>query len=277
MSQISPTLLSRRSFLMNSLVAGSTLGGGILLGNRLFADPAQIALRIEKAPAEHPLIPALQLGTASLKAMEEIKDYTALFTKREMIGRKMVDAQMEMKFRQEPFSVFMKFLKPGPGREVLYVAGENDNKIKAHDVGFAGLAGTLSLDVDGSFAMADNRYPITMAGMQIMAATVLEQWLEETKMNDLTVNFYPNARIGQVSCKAIESSHRHQTPGAKFAMTRLYVDNKTSLPIRVQQYEFPVKNKKQPELVEDYLYSNIETNVGLKAIDFSTTNTNYRF
>ncbi|MDA7503851.1 DUF1571 domain-containing protein [Planctomicrobium sp.] len=277
MSQKQNLIISRRRFLTNSVIATSTLGVGILVGDKLFADPTKIAMRVKDAPATHPLTPALQLGTASLKALEEVKDYSATFTKREQIGRKMVDAQMEMKLRHDPFSVYMKFLKPGAGREVLYVEGENDNKIKAHDVGIAGLAGTLSLDVDGSFAMADNKYPITMAGMQTMAAQVLEQWLSEIKISDVNVNYYPKARIGQTACKAIETSHRPQAPGVKFSKTRLYVDASTNFPVRVQQYDFPKKSKKEAELVEDYLYTNIKTNLKLTDSDFSTSNTSYNF
>ena len=268
---------TRRQFLTGTAAVAASLGAGVFVGNSLFADPAQLALRVDDAPKSHPLIPALQMGTAALDALDNVKDYTATFTKREMIGRKLIDSQMEMKFRQNPFSVYLKFIKPGAGREVLYVAGQNGNKIKAHDVGIAGLAGTLTLDVDGSFAMADNRYPVTMIGMQKLASTVLEQWLNETKIPNMTVNFYPKARIGNVTCKAIETSHRRQAPGVKFSMTRLYVDHSTGYPIRVQQYDFPKKSKKKPQLVEDYLYSNIKTNVGLKDSDFSTSNPKYRF
>ncbi len=268
---------SRRQFLTSSAAVTLSLGAGVFVGNSLFADPTQLASRVDNAPESHPLIPALQMGTAALKALDEVKDYTATFTKREMIGQKLVDSKMEMKFRHKPFSVYLKFIKPVAGREVLYVEGQNDSKIKAHDVGFAGLAGTLTLDVDGSFAMADNRHPITMIGMQMMVSEILEQWLKETKMSDMTVNFYPKARIGTVSCKAIETSHRKQVSGAKHSMTRLYVESSTGLPIRVQQFDFPSKNKKKPVLVEDYLYSDVKTNVDLKDSDFSTSNSSYRF
>ncbi len=268
---------SRRQFLTSTAAVAFSLGAGAIVGKSLFADPTQLALRVDKAPESHPLIPALQMGTAALKTLEAVEDYTATFTKREMIGQKLVDTQMEMKFRHKPFSVYLKFIKPSIGREVLYVAGQNNSKIKAHDVGFSSLAGTLTLDVDGSFAMADNRHPITKIGMHNLISIVLEQWLAETKMSDMTVNFYPKARIGKVSCKAIETSHRSQESGAKYSMTRLYVDSSTGLPIRVQQFDFPQKNKKKAELVEDYLYSNVQTNVGLKDSDFSTSNPKYGF
>lgn len=277
MSHEQPLVISRRRFLVNSCVATTTLGAGILVGDKLFADPKQVAMRVKDAPSSHPLTPALQLGTAALKSLDDVEDYTAIFTKREKIGRKMVDAQMQMKLRHKPFSVYMKFIKPVAGREVLYVDGKHDNKIKAHDVGLAGLAGTLSLDVDGSFAMADNKYPITMAGMQTMTVQILEQWLAETKMSGIKVNYYPKARIGQTPCRVIETSHSKPASGVKFAMTRMYVDASTNLPIRVQQYDFDKKGNKDPEIVEDYLYTKIKTNVGLTEEDFSVDNSAYQF
>ena len=249
----------------------------MILGNRIFADPAQLAAKVKDTPESHPLVPALQMGTKALEALESTDDYTAEFTKREMIGKKLVDAKMELKVREKPFSVYLKILKPVAGREAVYVEGENDGRMKAHDVGFAGLAGTLTLDVDGALAMTDNRYPITMAGLRTMAAKVLEQWLSEVKHDDIDVNYFPNARIGKVSCKAIETVHAVQHKGVKFAMTRLYVEAERGIPIRVQQYDFAEKANDKPVLVEDYLYSNIKLNVGLTDDDFSTANSDYNF
>lgn len=268
---------SRRRFLINAAGGALALGTGVILGNRIFADPAQLAARVKDTPESHALIPALQMGTKALESLESVKDYTAEFTKLEMIGKKLTETKMELKIREKPFSVYLKILKPVAGREALYIEGENDGRMKAHDVGFAGLAGTLTLDVDGTIAMTDNKYPITMSGLRTMTAKVLEQWLDDVKHKDIDVNYFPNARIGKVSCKAIETSHRSQKSGVKFAMTRLYVEKERGIPIRVQQYEFADKAGDKPVLVEDYLYANIKLNVGLTDKDFSTENPAYNF
>lgn len=269
--------ISRRQFVLTSTASAVAVATGVLVGNRLFAEPTQLAARVDDIPNTNPMTPALQLATAALKSLQDVKDYTATFTKRELVGRKMVDAQMDLKLRQQPFSVYLKFVKPSAGREVLYVAGQNDDKIKAHDVGLAGLAGTLSLDIDGRLAMSDNRYPITMLGMQTMVTELLEQWLLESKMTGVTVNFFQNARINNLSCKAIEIAHRDRSQGAKYALTRLYVATDSGLPVRIQNYDFPAKSRKQSDIVEDYLYTNIKTNVGLSDLDFSVDNPSYRF
>ena len=102
---------SRRHFLTSSAAVAVSLGAGVFVGNSLFADPTKLAMRVDNAPESHSLIPALQMGTAALEALDKVDDYTATFTKREMIGRKLVDSEMEMKFRHKPFSVYLKFVK----------------------------------------------------------------------------------------------------------------------------------------------------------------------
>lgn len=268
--------LSRRTFLTDTCAAVAALGTGVIVGQNLFADRPQIASRIAETPMMHPLTPALKMGTDAMEALEAIDDYQAIFTKREMINRKLQETRMELKLREKPFSVYLKFIQPHAGREVLYVAGNNDGKLQVHDVGIAGLAGTISLDPEGKYAMADNRYPVTMIGMRTLVTQVLEQWLDETSADDLSVNLYPNARIGQTACKAIESSHASPQSGAKFHMTRLYIEQEHGLPVRVQQYDFP-KGDMKPVLVEDYLYSDLKLNPGFQDIDFSTKNPKYRF
>ncbi len=268
---------SRRQFLTQSLAGATMLGTGTFIGSALFADRIEIAAKIADLPEAHPLLPALKMGSESLTALADVKDYQALFVKREMIGRRLLDSKMQLKFRAEPFSVYLKCVDPNPGREVIYVDGVNNNMLQVHDTGFAALAGTLSLDPSGKYAMDGNRYPLTRIGLEHMTTAIMEQWLAETKMEDVKVNLYPKASIGNVSCKAIESSHSSADSGAKYQMTRFYIDNVTNYPVRVQQYEFPQRRNDKPALVEDYLYSNLTVNVGLKDIDFNINNPQYDY
>ena len=45
--------------------------------------------------------------------------------------------------------------------------------------------------------------------------------------------------MGKKSVRVIQVVHPKQGQGTPFHMTRLYIDNQTRLPIRVQQYGFP--------------------------------------
>jgi hypothetical protein len=268
---------SRRRFLTRAAAGMSLLGAGPLLMRSLLADPTQLATRIDEAPSEHPLIPALKMASESLAALAKVNDYKGTFTKHELVGRKVIDTRMEFKLREEPFSVYLKFLHPHAGREVIYVHGHNNNYLQVHDVGFASLAGTLSLDPTGSYAMEENRHPVSSMGLRNMVQKLIETWLDDTKLDGITVNTFPNAHLGQIPCKVVETSHRRKQPGAKFQMTRLYTHSELGHPLRLQAYDFPGKAGGEAPLVEDYHYGDLAMNVGLTDMDFSTKNPKYRF
>lgn len=247
------------------------------MGRNLFADRTELAAKVEEAPASHPLMPALKMGTDCLTALEQVTDYKATFIKRELVGRKTLDTRMELKLREKPFSVYLKFLQPHAGREAIFVQGENNNHLLVHDVGFASLAGTISLDPLGSYAMDENRHPVTSIGMTNMVTKLVETWLAEIGLEGATVNYYPNAHIGQLPCKAIETSYSRKQTAARFQTTRLYVDKEHGWPVRLQAYDFPGRRDTEAPLVEDYLYTDLAVNVGLSDIDFSTKNPKYGF
>lgn len=226
---------------------------------------------------EHPLVPAIRLAEEARDAAAEVNDYSAILSKRELIGRKLVDQQMRIKFRQEPFSVYLYFDKPSPGREVLYVDGQNAGKLQVHEGGFASLAGTFSFLPTDQKVMAENRYPITEIGLHRMLDIVIEQWKRELEEDDVEVRYYPNARIREQPCRVIETNHRRQTKESKFYLTRLYIDKETTLPVRVEQYGWPATKGGDPPLIEMYMYQKIRPNAGLTELDFSTKNRQYKF
>lgn len=226
---------------------------------------------------EHPLVPALRLAEESREAASQVKDYSAVLSKRELVGRKLVDQQMRMKFRQEPFSVYLFFDKPSQGRQVMYVDGAYGNKLQVREVGFASLAGTLSLAPTDPRVMAENRHPITKIGLHNMLDVIIEQWKAELELDGVEVRYYPNAKIRDQPCRVIESNHQEQTKETKFYLTRLYIDKKTSLPVRVEQYGWPATKGGEPPLIEMYMYQNLRTNQGMTDQDFSTKNPQYKF
>ncbi|MCA9089102.1 MAG: DUF1571 domain-containing protein [Planctomycetaceae bacterium] len=268
---------SRRSFLRHFAGVASAATASLTLPRSLWADPTQIASRVEDASDSHPLSPAIQKAFASLQSLDDVKSYTALLTKQEKFGRNLVKSRIELKLREEPFSVYLKFLEPMAGREVIYVNGQNNNQLQAHDAGFRALFGTVSLEPEGSMAMDGNRHPITLIGMRKLAEVVLDQWLDELKLTGVTVNMFPNTRLGNTSCEMIETSYARPQAGVKFQMTRLYIDSKHGYPVRVQQYDFPDRRERNPSLAEEYTYSDLKTDVDLQDIDFSVKNPRYAF
>ena len=68
-----------------------------------------------------------------------VRDYEAIFTKKELVGRTLYSGRMVIKLRQEPFSVYLRFIDQNNGREVMYVGPRYQFKMMAHEA-----PGTLS-------------------------------------------------------------------------------------------------------------------------------------
>ncbi len=263
----------RREFL--KLASAST---ALWLPNWVLAEDApKVAKRNDATTGDtQKLGTAIKLAKETHENLKKVKDYEATFTKKEVVGSKLITAEMFIKFREEPFSVYIKYLNPHAGREVIYVAGRNKGKLLAHAEGVASIIGTLKLATDSRDAMEENRYPITMFGMSNMLTTLIQQWESEEKKNDAVVKFFPNAKLDKVECKVAESSYAKQVPHAKFHITRLYIAKETGFPVRVEQFGFPAAGQ-QPPIVEEYNYTNVKTNVGFTDADFDHKNKAYGF
>ena len=234
--------------------------------------PQQIAARIESAPQQHPLIPALKLADGALQKVAAVSDYEALFVKKEYVGRTFMEQKMEIRFRRDPMSVHLEFVEPHEGRQVVYIQGQNGGQLQVKDTGLASLVGTLNIDPNGSMAMSETKYPITMIGMENMTRRIMSEWLDATSRDDITVKFYPNAKIGTIECQVIESTHTDAVKSKGIYRARMYIDKASGLPIRIQEFGVPTRAGAEPPMLSDYAYLNVRTNVGLTAGDFDTKN-----
>ena len=67
---------------------------------------------------------------------------------------------------QKPFAVYLKFLAPQAGKEVVYAEGHHENKVIAHSGGLARLlVPRLAVAPDHPLALADSRHAVTEAGV----------------------------------------------------------------------------------------------------------------
>ena len=242
----------------------AALAGGTLPGAAVGQEVGGAA-----ATQEHPLKKALRYANVSLRAAESLPGYTATLRRREIVDGKPVDNTANLKFRTEPFSVYMRFTnEENAGRQVLYVEGENAGKMLVREAGgLSSLAGTVKLAPDSPLVTANSRHPITRAGLANLTRSVIEQWTAETRFGESDVKYYADAELEGRPVVVIESSHPVPRREFRYARTRLWMDKETKLPVRLQQYEFR-RGGGEPVLAEDYTYSGIETGVRLGDRDF---------
>ena len=275
MTPMSSQSFSRRLFLQRSAMSALAAAALGFAPVSVFAE-TKIAARIAEAEQSHPLVPVLKLAAQSLEKLESVKDYEADVIKKEMVNGTFLTTQMSIKLREEPKDVYLKFANPHAGREVLFSPDKRNGMMLVRETGIASLVGAIEVDPSGALAKKENRYPINKIGLRYMLEIIMERWLEETKLTGVDVKFYPEAKIGEQSCKVVQISYAQKTADVRYQSSRLYIDNGTGLPARLQNWEFAA-NGGEPVLVEDYYYSNLKTNVGLKDIDFDPTNPAYDF
>ncbi|NQV23825.1 MAG: DUF1571 domain-containing protein [Rhodopirellula sp.] len=267
--------LTRRAAI-GRLLAGGAMAAA-LPGGLLFAEDERIATAIRIGGTAHPLAPGLRLAVESRRALDNVKDYSASFFKQELVGKTRVNHQLTLKVRETPFSAYLRYENPHKGREAIFVTGENKGKMLAHGTGIEAIVGTLELDPSSDRALEESRYPITNIGMRNLLELTIAQWNSELNVPDAKVRYFPNAKVGNVECRVFESSYDQKHKGVKFHMTRLYVDKATAFPVRVEQFDFPARTGEKPVILEQYTYTNVKPNAGLKDIDFDVKNPNYEF
>jgi hypothetical protein len=234
------------------------------------AAPAdQKALKKESSPLT--LLDVIHYAEPSREAMEDVKDYTAVFNKTELIKGRLVKQVMEMKFRTKPFSVYFRYLSgPEKDRQAIFVEGKFGNKLVVKETGIKAVAGVMYLALDNQLVMAENRYPVTNVGIGNLLNTAMTVWERESKLEaaDVDVKFFPNARLGELPVEAVQLTHRKQLRDVKYHLSRVYFDKETKLPLRAERYGWPRQNGDKPPLVEDYVYTKLKTNVKLSDMDF---------
>jgi len=213
----------------------------------------------------------IRFATESRAAVKEIKDYTALFTKTELVNGRMINQVMEMKFRTKPFSVYMLFKSADvQGRQVLYFEGRNNNNLVVKETGFKAIAGAIPLRLTDPRVQAENRHPITQLGIANLLETTITDWEYDAKVegDDVEVQFFPNARLDGIPCQAVQVKHNKKLSELKYHMNRIYFDKETKLPLRGERFGWPKQPGEKAPLLEDYKYSSLKTNVKLTDADF---------
>lgn len=241
-------------------------------------------------PAPKPLDDALARARRSLlTCREQVQDYTALLIKRERVNgvlgpheymsakircRKVTNGQVT-----QPLSVYLSFIKPATvrGREVLYVEGQNNNKLIAHEGGLKGrFLPTVKLPPTGSLAMKGQRYPMTDIGIENMLVKLIQRGEQARALPDVESELTA-ATLNKRPCTVLTVTQPTKRPDLLFYKAKVYMDNELNIPIRYIAYDWPKQPNGSLEVLEEYNYLNLQLNVGLTDTDFDPNNSKYNF
>lgn len=156
------------------------------------ADP-----KADPKPASTDLQVVRDLLTAAAKKNEGMKSFEAHLVKREVVkGKELPAEEAVYRFRGDPLSVHIRVIGDvGTGREVMWVKGQNDNKMtlvtgKGDNI-LLGAGKKMTMDADDPLVMAKSRYRIYEAGMQrpIGALTKFVEQAENGKRKAETIKY----------------------------------------------------------------------------------------
>ena len=212
---------------------------------------------------------------------ENIHDYSATLVKRERIGETLVEKKMFIKFREKPFSVYLKFLDVSnedvKGREVMYVDGRNGNKLQVHTPGMLTGAFTIPLPPKGLLAMHGEHYPITEIGIANLCRQLIQRGEAIADPSQAKVRRFPHAHVQNRPCTLLEVTYPINEKGFRGYLVHIFVDDEMHVPLCVRVYGLPAKVEMEPQIVEEYTYLDLKINNGYTDADFDLKNRQYKF
>lgn len=202
-----------------------------------------------------------------------VKDYTAVFTRSEMLrGKQRPEETIALKFR-EPSQVYMKWLsESGKDREAIFIKGRDGDKVLVHEPGWISGHFTVLLPPDGSTIMSRSRHSFDEIGIGRIIDLITATFEKANQAGDLEMLDLGTTREEGRAMRVIEGV-LPKDPAKKYYCYRAIVtiDEGLKLPVAVKVYDWTDK------LVEHYRYTNIQINPGLTDREFSPENPDYGF
>lgn len=101
----------------------------------------------------------------AFQAIKGVHDYRGVLRKKELFKGALIEQRIAFKFSR-PFRIYLRYVEPHAGQEVIYIRGHNKGRLRAHRG--SGLDVTVSLNPRGRMAMAEGHHPVTEFGIEHM-------------------------------------------------------------------------------------------------------------
>lgn len=201
-----------------------------------------------------------------------VEDYTCTFYKQERLDGKLKKMETIFFKFQKPFKVYMKWTKdPNKGRELLFVPGKYDNKLKVHLGGLIDIIlPSITISPDSPHVLKNTRHSITSAGMGNMINSLIDQFELARQQGDLQVVSHGTEKVDGVECLKIERI-LPKDKGYYCHRLMLFLDKRNFTPAKVMIYDW------DNQLIENYSIADVKWNVGLTDEDFDSKNKEYAF
>ncbi len=247
------------------------------------AAPAELTVEGKLAATLKQKVALLEAGRAFLTS---VPDYTAVFSKQELVGDELLDQQdIYLKCRHAPFSVYLSWLSGDEGREVLYVDGENDGKMIVHGGGWKARLPALTISPDSSLAMQESRYPVTKAGILGTVDLMLEcHALDLAEQRLAKCEQLADQEFDGRPCTAFLIEYRDAQLSPTYRKSITLIDKEWKVPLYTRNFGWPSPGEgatgeelDEATLIEFYTFTEVAFRQDLASADFDRTNEEYQF
>jgi hypothetical protein len=197
-----------------------------------------------------------------------IRGYTMVMQKQERLGDVLQPTEeVDVAFREKPHSVFLRWLRGQRRAEsVLYVQGENDDKMIARPAGVAGLlVKTVARDPDGEEAKQSGRYSLRDFGLRKGLARSLATWKAAKEKGTLDVRYLGIRKVREAGDRLCYTLRRQMKEPEEDGVTEatLYFDKETWFRVGA------VLKGEGGKLIGEYMFRNIRLNPEFKPEQFT--------
>ena len=175
----------------------------------------------------------------------------------------------------QPPSVLLEFLGPSEieGRKVLFVAGQNDDRLLVRKGGRRFSYVVTDVDPASSIVKRESLMPITEIGFsQVLDRTIrtLQQDVAADPRGDNTiVEQITTATINGRPCQMLRITHPRRRDGLQFFSASMAIDSALHVPVRFDVYDWPETPDQQPPLMSEFTYTNVTLNAELDDATFA--------
>jgi hypothetical protein len=195
-----------------------------------------------------------------------IRDYTCTFLKQELLKGKLSKEQtIFVKFRETPFSVFMKWIEnPSMVDKVLYVKDFNNNKAMIKPAGILGwfVRTHVNRPVDTPDAAKMSRRRLDQFGFGKALGLIIEVNETALKANDLKLRYTGTSHVDGRATYIIERFLPEKSCYPDQHMI-VHIDQQWLVPLAIFCYD--ARNN----LLGKYIYKDVKLNVGMPMKEFT--------
>lgn len=206
-----------------------------------------------------------RLLQSSKESYAKIDDYTCLLHRKDLVNGELKDHETVIFKYKRPGRYYMKW--PKEKIEAIYAEGRYDNKMVIHG---GLLFRFMSIAVKPEAALKYNRHTMPEADIGHILEVMETNYQRSLVNKDATVQIEKDEMLGNRNTWRITAEFPPDK-GYYGHIVHLNIDKELHLPVKIEVYGW------KQELLEEYIYENLELNTGLSEEDFDVKNKKYAF